>query len=92
VPLARFQLKEAVNVLKLCMLTRPKYTTDITTFIDVQMERVRKAIDAGDWATFDSTFDAMIETANHYHSVYDKPWLRYKVPDSPPPDLDMTPL
>ena len=34
----------------------------------------------------------MIEQANSYHAIYDKPWLRWKIPEQPPPDLDMTPL
>jgi hypothetical protein len=51
--LARFQLKEAVNL----------------------MEKG----------------DAMVSAANAYHEVYDKEFLRWKVPDQPPPDLDMTP-
>ena len=34
----------------------------------------------------------MIESANAYHEEYDKGFLRWKLPDSPPPDLDLTPL
>ena len=26
-----------------------------------------------------------------YHEIYDKPFLRWKVPAQPPPDLDLTP-
>ena len=33
----------------------------------------------------------VVDAANAYHDVYDKPYLRWKVPEMPPPDLDMTP-
>jgi hypothetical protein len=33
----------------------------------------------------------MVDAANAYHDVYDKSFLKWKIPDQPPPDLDMTP-
>jgi hypothetical protein len=33
----------------------------------------------------------MVKSANAYHVVYDKAYLKWKIPDHPPPDLDMTP-
>jgi hypothetical protein len=33
----------------------------------------------------------MVEQANGYHDLYDKPFLRWTIPAEPPPDLDMTP-
>ena len=56
------------------------------------VEQVKQAIEAKDWDKFETAFHAMIDQANSYHAVYDKPWLRYKIPDDPPPDLDVTPL
>ena len=52
---------------------------------------LRKAIDTEDWSSFDTAFEAMVDAANAYHDVYDKPYLRWKIPEMPPPDLDMTP-
>src|SRR5581483_11415293 len=34
---------------------------------------------------------AVLAAANAYHDLYDKPFLRWKVPADPPPDLDLTP-
>ena len=31
------------------------------------------------------------EAANAYHELRDKPYIRWKLPDAPPPDLDLTP-
>ena len=52
---------------------------------------MRKSIEDQDWDAFEDAFEAMVESANAYHDVYDKSYLRWKIPASPPPDLDMTP-
>jgi hypothetical protein len=91
-PLARFQLKEAVNLMEMGAFVRPKYEENMTKFIAEDVEQVKQAIEAQDWDKFETAFHAMIDQANSYHAVYDKPWLRYKIPDNPPPDLDVTPL
>ena len=90
-PLARFQLKEAVNLMEMGVLLRPKYTDNMYKFIEEQVEVVKQAIETEDWETFEKAFDDMVDAANGYHELYDKPWLRWKIPDQPPPDLDMTP-
>jgi hypothetical protein len=73
------------------VLLRPKYTDNMYKFIEEEVERVKQAIEADDWDDFEAAFDAMVEQANAYHELYDKPWLRWKIPEQPPPDLDMTP-
>ena len=89
--MARFQLKEAVNLMEKGAFLRPKYADNMAKFIDEEVAAVSKAIESEDWAAFDTAFDAMVSAANAYHEVYDKEFLRWKVPDQPPPDLDMTP-
>jgi len=90
-PLAAFQLKEAVNLMEKGAFLRPKYAENMDKFINEELAVVRKAIDSEDWDTFEAAFQAMVEAANAYHDVYDKPYLRWKIPEMPPPDLDMTP-
>jgi len=90
-PLAAFQLKEAVNLMESGAFLRPKYAENMDKFINEELAVVRKAIDSEDWDTFEAAFQAMVEAANAYHDVYDKPYLRWKIPEMPPPDLDMTP-
>ena len=90
-PLAKFQLKEAVNLMEIGVVLRPKYTDTMHTFISEECEAVRKAIEAKDATAFQAAYDAMVEAANAYHVLYDKPFLRWKTPDQPPPDLDMIP-
>jgi len=89
--LARFQLKEAVNLLKLGAMTRPKYRDDLDAYIGTSVARVMAAIEAPDWDAFDAEFTRLVDEANDYHEKYDKGFLVWKVPDAPPPDLDMTP-
>jgi hypothetical protein len=74
--LARFQLKEARGLMEKGAILRPKYA---------------ETIESEDWEAFEKAFHAMIKSANAYHVVYDKPFLKWKIPDQPPPDLDMTP-
>jgi hypothetical protein len=88
--LAKFQLSEAVNLMEKGAILRPKYTEDMDVFISDQVAEVRKSIESEDWERFESAFSAMVESANGYHEKYDKGFLRWKVPEEPPPDLDMT--
>ncbi len=90
-PLARFQLKEAVNLMEKGAFVRPKYSDNMAKFIDEEVAAVKKAIETEDWEGFEDAFHAMVNAANAYHEVYDKEFLRWKIPDHPPPDLDMAP-
>lgn len=89
--LARFQLKEAVNLMEMGVLLRPKYTDNMYKFIEEQVEAVKQAIESSDWDKFEAAFHEMVDQANAYHELYDKPFLRWKIPEMPPPDLDLTP-
>ena len=90
-PLARFQLKEAVNLMEKGAFLRPKYHENMDKFIATEVEAVKKAIESEDWDGFEAAFRVMVEQANAYHDLYEKPYLRWKIPSEPPPDLDMTP-
>lgn len=89
--LARFQLKEAVNLMEKGAFLRPKYTENMDKFITTELGAVAKTIESEDWDAFEMAFREMVNQANAYHDLYDKPFLRWKIPDEPPPDLDMTP-
>src|SRR5438132_9576666 len=55
-PLARFQLKEAVNLMEKGAFLRPKYAENMEKFISTEVEAVKKAIEAEDWETFEAAF------------------------------------
>jgi hypothetical protein len=88
--LARFQLSEAVNLMEKGAILRPKYAEKMEEFISESVAAVRKAIESEDWDGFGAAFAAMVEQANANHEFYDKSFLRWRVPDQPPPDLDLT--
>ena len=70
-PLARFQLKEAVNLMEMGVLLRPKYTDNMYKFIEEQVEVVKTAIEGEDWDKFEAAFNEMVDCANAYHEVYE---------------------
>jgi hypothetical protein len=90
-PLAAFQLKEAVNLLRKASVLRPKYRENVERFIANKIDVVTNAIDAADWLAFEEAFDRMVTAANAYHDYYDKPFLQWKLPATPPDDLTLPP-
>jgi hypothetical protein len=88
--LARFQLSEAVNLMEKGSILRPKYAENMEKFISGSVANLRQVIDSEDWASFDQVFKTMVEEANGYHEFYEKSFLRWKLPDRPPPDLDLS--
>jgi hypothetical protein len=88
--LANFQLKEAINLMEKGSILRPKYTEDMDVFIGGVVDTLKANIEAEDWDAFEATFANMVDEANAYHEKYDKGFLRWKLPDAPPPDLDLT--
>src|SRR5690606_34625611 len=89
--LAKFQLKEAINLMEKGVLLRPKYTDNMYKFIEEECGALGKCIDEERWDEFEGLFHAMVDAANAYHELYDKGFLVWKVPDQPPPDLVMEP-
>ena len=90
-PLASWQLREMRKLLRLGEVTRPKYTGDLEDFIHNDVEPLLAALDAQDFAQFERRFHEGVEAANELHRRWDKPWIVWKLPDQPPPDLDLTP-
>lgn len=88
--LAAFQLNEAVHLMEKGSILRPKYTEDLDSFISGVVASLKASIEAEDWDTFEATFHTMVDQANAYHEKYDKGFLRWKLPEEPPPDLDLS--
>ena len=61
-----------------------------TRFVAAEVATLQANIEAEDWDAFETNFHAMVDQANAYHEKYDKGFLRWQLPPSPPPDLDMT--
>jgi hypothetical protein len=88
--LAAFQLKEAVNLMQKGTILRPKYDEDMEEFTSGIVGTLQANIQDEDWDAFEKNFASMVDQANAYHEKYDKGFLRWQLPDSPPPDLDLS--
>jgi len=90
-PLATWQLKELSKLMRLCMVTRPKYIDDLEEFLHADVEPLLAALADQDFARFESQFHQAVDAANDFHRRWKKPWIVWKLPDQPPLDLDLTP-
>lgn len=89
--LARFQLKEAVNLMEKGAFLEPRYASTLDNFINEEVDWLRQIIEDEDWDRFEEVFGNVVNRANIYHHLFDRPFLRWKTPDHPPPDLEMDP-
>lgn len=90
-PLAKFQYKEVKGLFEMGAITRPKHAAALNEFMEQGWKDVGDAIDRKDVAAFEEAFHKAIEAANAYHELKEKPYLIWKLPDAPPPDLQMEP-
>lgn len=90
-PLAKFQWEEIKGLMELGAFTRPKHEEALNQFLREDWPPVGKAIENQDFTAFEAAFHRAIEQANAYHELKDKPYIRWKLPSVPPPDLEMTP-
>ena len=90
-PLALFQWKEAKALFELGAFMRPKHAAGIEEYLRDSWPPLEKAIKAEDLPAFLTAFDRAIDDANAWHEKKEKPYIKWKVPDFPPPDLDFEP-
>ena len=91
-PLAEFETKEVEELIDMSMITRPKYAEWMEPFIKDDLGAVKAAIKKQDWTEFEEAYQQAVKNANDYHKAADKPLLQWKLPEYPPPDMDLTPL
>ena len=90
-PMALFQWKETKALFELGAFMRPKHAAAIEEYLRDSWPPLEKAIKAEDLAGFLTAFDRAIDDANAWHEKKEKPYIRWKVPSVPPPDLDLEP-
>lgn len=90
-PLAKFQYKEVRGLFEMGAITRPKHADALNEFMEQGWKEVGEAVDRKDFDAFEAAFHRSIEAANAYHELKEKPYLIWKLPDAPPPDLQMEP-
>ena len=90
-PLAKFQYKEIKGLMELGAFMRPKHEDALTQYMAENWKALEAPIEAKDFAAFTKAFNEAIDMANAYHELKEKPYIRWKLPDTPPPDLDLSP-
>ncbi|MBM4406540.1 MAG: hypothetical protein FJ039_10245 [Chloroflexi bacterium] len=90
-PLAEYEIKETKELFEISMTTRPKYVQWMEPFMGESMKRVEDAIKAKNWKQFEEAYNQSIKDANDYHKAANKPLIHWKLPNTPPPDMEMKP-
>ena len=90
-PMAKFQYKEIIGLFELGAFMRPKHEAAINQYLAENWKPLEEPIANKDFAAFEQAFHASIDAANAYHELKEKPYIYWKLPDTPPPDLDLRP-
>jgi hypothetical protein len=86
-----YQWKETKALFELGAFMRPKHEEALEQYLREDWSKLEAAIKAEDFANFKRVFDEAIDSANAWHEKKDKPYIRWRLPDHPPPDLDLRP-
>jgi hypothetical protein len=90
-PNAMYQWKETKKLFEIGAYTRPKHEDAIEEYLRDSWAPLEAAIKDESWDAFRAAFDAAVESANAWHVKKEKPYIRWKLPDQPPPDVDLEP-
>jgi hypothetical protein len=88
---AIWQWKETRGLFELAGFVRPKHEDALNEYMEKDWSKLEAPLKARDFAAFEQVFHAAIASANAWHDQKDKPFIKWKLPDFPPPDLDFTP-
>jgi len=90
-PMANFQYKEIKGLFELGAFMRPKHEDAINQYLAENWKTLEAPLAAKDFAGFEKAFNECIDMANAYHELKEKPYIRWQLPGSPPPDMDLKP-
>ena len=90
-PLAAFYARRVRSLQRRLAIVRPKYAERLATFETEMLGPVFAAVETQDRAAFDLAFASATENANVQHAETGYPYIRWKLPDSAPQDVDLGP-
>lgn len=90
-PLAAFYARRVRSLQRRLGVIRPKYKERLDRFETDQLAPLFKAIEALDQQAFERAFTAATDDANLQHVETGYGYIRWKLPDEPPKDLDLGP-
>jgi len=90
-PNAMYQWKETKALFELGAFMRPKHEAALEEYLRDSWAPLEATIKEKSFDRFRQAFDKAVDDANAWHEKKEKPYIRWKLPDHPPPDLDLTP-
>ena len=88
---AMYQWKETKKLFELGAFLRPKHEAAIEEYLRDSWAPLEAHLKEENLEKFLEAFDRAIDDANAWHEKKDKGYIRWKVPDEPPPDVDLVP-
>lgn len=88
--LARSQWERIQELIERGSLVRPQYAPNLDKFLAEDWPPLHAAIESQDFSALDVAFKRAIDQANSYHDLEHRRFIRWVLPDSPPPGLDLT--
>jgi hypothetical protein len=90
-PLAAFYTRRVRALQRRLAIIRPKYKERLERYEADMLAPVFKAIEAQDRAAFDRAYAAATDDANKQHVETGYGYIRWKLPDEAPQDVDLGP-
>lgn len=88
--LAAYFARRSRGLLRKLAIVRPQYAGDIASFEERQIAPVLAACERRDPGDFESTYASAVDVANELHTKWGKSYIQWRLPEDPPPDLDLT--
>jgi hypothetical protein len=89
--LAAYQVRQIVHLFRIGSTTRPKMASMLEAFQKETLDPLAAAIQARDWNEFERIYEDGVGSADRFHAANKHPEIRWRLPDHPPPDLDLGP-
>ena len=87
--LAAYQLEEQLEIQEVGETTRPRYAAKLKAFEEAHLKTLEKAIEAKAFKAFDAAYAQAVKACNRCHEETGHGYIRYRLPDTPPPYLDL---
>lgn len=89
--LAAYFARRTRKLLRKLAVVRPQYAADIGVFQQDHVAVVLAACERRDRDAFERALEASVAASNELHVKWAKQYIRWRVPDEPPTDLDLNP-
>jgi len=90
-PLAAFYARRVRSLQRRLAVIRPKYAERLAVYETAMLGPVFATIETQDRTAFDRAFAAATDGANKQHVETGYGYIRWKLPDEPPKDVDLGP-